>query len=1043
MSRRAARSMKKFLTLAGYLSLAFILFFIVVSLAFYHLARGGDFRRYLISALEQQTAMKVQLGESDLEIGAILGVSFGDVALAESDLATPALKAERVTARVALWPLLKRQLVFSEVRLKRPHIRLIREPGGEIPLLERLLNLPFLKEQHGEFQLDLRTVKIFDGRFEFIDRSTDTAPVITRFHDVALALERERGAAVQQRLRQWVGSAPKQPEGAALNVELVAAVERQGQRAEWRADGKLIFPGDKFDLAQAWCDIETRISGTPMALAQMYGARQLAVKDLGGSFESRLRLQGNLRQRLDVKGTVDIGDLFVDAPELFTAALDAGDGRLELDLQLQPQRWTVSRMDYRSKELAFGMKGELRGALHADMRLQAEFSAKPLQIGVLKKYFPARWLGTAPPGLLGALTEGELLLRKAGMNATLSEIGRILENPTGEQFWFEAEIQKGTANFSGYPPLRAVKGSIALENGRIAFHKLSGIYGQSRLSALDGSYNLTAGGLQLRARGEADLGELREHAQRGILPAELTKALLSVQALGGTSKFDVGLTRLADGTARAEGNLALEKARLLWGAYAFTELEGDLEFTPAEIKTESIRAVIYGSPVDMRLNFRNYAAADGKFDVALESIGVKAGMLSTLLFDRGSIHDPGIVRGALRYRGSINDKHDRKLTGNLELVNVQLPAHPLAQPLRRLSGKISIDEAGIDFQNLQGLLVGVPASASGRWRYAQKPQLVFDLAAPELDISYLISQIDPEPTGFYATLQAEGRVTLGKGRLKGLDFTELKSNLVLDRRTWRFPNLTLRGGGGAVSGPLVIAHKPDALGIASAPKIQNVPMAALLRWLEITHSEITGTVDIAGKFDTSGRDETERKRNLSGAFSLRISDGTIHRMRMLVQLLNVLDLSRWFTFQLPDLTKQGIRFRAITGDFTVSRGIYYTDNLVVDSDDLRMTGAGKIDVANDEIDLLVAVRPFAGVDTAINYIPLLGRGIAAVKNSLLVASFNIRGRIDDPAITPAPLGTLSEWVFGVLRIPRSLLPLAIEDQEMQNEPAEKTAVPNR
>jgi uncharacterized protein YhdP len=531
----------------------------------------------------------------------------------------------------------------------------------------------------------------------------------------------------------------------------------------------------------------------------------------------------------------------------------------------------------------------------------------------------------------------------------------------------------------------------------------------------------------LRARGEADLGELRQHAQRGVLPAELTKALMSVQALDGKSKFDIGVTRAGDGAPRAEGNLALENARVQWNTYTLTDIDGDLAFTPAEIKAEKVRALIQGSPVEMRLFFKNYTAADGIFDIGVESAGVKAGIVTGLLFDTVSTQDPGVARGAVRYRGAINDKQERKFTGNLELVNVQVPAHPLMQPLRQLNGKVSIDENGIDFQNLKGLLVGVPASASGRWRYAQKPQLVFDFAAPNLDISYLISQIDAESAGFYATLQAEGRVALGKGRIKNIEFADLKSDVVLDRRTWRLPNLTFRAGTGSVSGPLTVAHKPDTLGIVTAAKIHDVPMAAFLRWLEVTQSEITGTVDIAGKFDTSGGDESERKRNLNGAFSLKIADGTIHRMRALVQFLNVLDLSRWFTFQLPDLSKQGIRFRAITGDFRVSQGVYYTENLVVDSDDLRMTGAGKIDVPRDEIDLTVAVRPFAGIDAAINFIPLIGRGIAAVKNSFLVASFNIRGRIDDPIITPAPLGTLSEWVLGVLRIPRSLIPFAIEE----------------
>jgi uncharacterized protein YhdP len=147
-------------------------------------------------------------------------------------------------------------------------------------------------------------------------------------------------------------------------------------------------------------------------------------------------------------------------------------------------------------------------------------------------------------------------------------------------------------------------------------------------------------------------------------------------------------------------------------------------------------------------------------------------------------------------------------------------------------------------------------------------------------------------------------------------------------------------------------------------------------------------------------------------------------MRILVQILNLLDLSRWFTFQLPDLAKEGIRFRAIAGDFKVVKGVYATENLVVDSDDLRMTGAGKIDVVKDQLDFIIAVRPFAGIDTALSYIPLLGRGVAAIKNSFLVASFNIEGPIDNPTITPAPLGTLAEWFWGVLGIPKNMVGLS-------------------
>jgi uncharacterized protein YhdP len=205
----------------------------------------------------------------------------------------------------------------------------------------------------------------------------------------------------------------------------------------------------------------------------------------------------------------------------------------------------------------------------------------------------------------------------------------------------------------------------------------------------------------------------------------------------------------------------------------------------------------------------------------------------------------------------------------------------------------------------------------------------------------------------------------------------------------------------------------------------------VLHWFEASQTEVTGKVNLTGSLESMGEDGTERKRNLNGVLSLRIEDGTIHRLRVVVQILNLLDLSRWFTLKLPDLGKEGIRFRSISGDFTVQQGVFSTQNLIVDSDDLRMTGGGMLDVANDEIDFVLAVRPFAGIDTAIGYIPLIGRSIAAIKNSFLVASFNIRGPIENPRVTPAPLSTLSEWVLGVLGIPKNIIGWGAEDKKAQ------------
>ncbi|MGH7817650.1 MAG: AsmA-like C-terminal domain-containing protein, partial [Candidatus Binatia bacterium] len=403
--------------------------------------------------------------------------------------------------------------------------------------------------------------------------------------------------------------------------------------------------------------------------------------------------------------------------------------------------------------------------------------------------------------------------------------------------------------------------------------------------------------------------------------------------------------------------------------------------------------------------------------------------------------DPGVIRGAVRYSGAFNTKERRKFTGNLDLVNVQVALHPLLQPLRELNGKVVIDDKGVDFQNLKAIVAGFPAGANARWRFSEKPQLLFDFAAPNLDVTYLISQIDPEVGAFYANLQAEGKIALARGRIKNFEFGELKTDVTIDRRVWRLANLTARSAGGTIVGVTTITDKPDSLGIVTVPKIQAVPVESFLRWFNLTNTEMTGRVNLTGNLETTGKNDGERKQNLNGAFNLRIEDGTINRMRTLVQILNLLDLSRWFTLQLPDLTKQGIRFRAITADFKVAKGVYSTENLIVDSNDLRMSGAGKIDVPNDEIDLVIAVRPFAGIESAFNQVPILGRGVAAIMNTFLVGSFNIKGRIDEPAITPMPLGTLSEMFWSVLGIPKNILTLG--EAEKKEEPKEPAKTPTK
>ena len=1037
--------MKILLKIAAGIGLTAVLFFIVCALAFYHLVRVGEFRNFLIDEIEKNTAFKVGLSAADIEIGWITGIAFRDVVIATPDSATPEIAAERITARVALLPLLQRQVIFYEIRMQRPTVALAGDAEGRIPLLDKLINLPILKRPGAQFGLDLQTIKIHDGAIDYFDGRKRAGLGAWHLRQTDVTVERVRGQRLRELMKDTLVRPSAASTGAALRFEINSHVEKDHAPMQLKASGRLVFPLEVLEFHQAYWKADVVVLDVPAALIKAQVGAHSPIKSVSGRIAQRLHLEGYPEKQLRLKGDIEFRELSIDAPELLFAPLTDADGRTSFEAEWSRGKLAIKQADLRIDDLKFALAGTIGALNSADPHLSLQLSPLSAPLTTLRRYLPLRIIESPQwEKSLSSVQSGQVALKSAGVNGTLGELRRLMQTGIGKQLWFDAELRdiSGSLAARGTLPLRGVQGRVSLQEGRLTVRDLKGTYGDSQLHDVDASYDLTPSGrgaLELSARGDFNLAELRSQLRTEFVSERAAKIVTAIHELDGRSRVDLTVKRGANEPLQFAGKVALDNATFRYDDYALSQIKGEIAFTPRVIRGEKIRAQMSGAPLQLQFALTEYGADDGTFELGVESTGVPAGVIARLLLDQGSPNDPGVVRGSVRYSGALANKNMRKFTGDLDLINIQLLLKPLLQPLRELSGKIKIDESGIDFQNLKTLLVGVPASASGRWRYAEKPQLLFDFSAPYLDVTYLISQIDPIVGEFYTNLQAEGKIALTKGRIKNFEFGDMKTDATIDRRVWRLTNLNARSAGGTIVGVTTIFDRPDILGIVAQPRIQGVPVESFLRWFNISNTEMTGRVNLTGNLETTGNNDAERKQNLNGGFNLRIEDGTINRMRTLVQILNLLDLSRWFTLQLPDLTKQGIRFRAITADFKVTKGIYVTENLLVDSNDLRMSGAGKIDVPNDEIDLAVAVRPFAGIESAFNQVPILGRGVAAIMNSFLVASFSIKGRIEEPAITPMPLGTLSEMFWGVLGIPKSILTLG--DSEKKPELKEPPQAP--
>jgi uncharacterized protein involved in outer membrane biogenesis len=1011
--------MRKILAVLGFSAGALLLFFAAAIFAFYHLIQVGELRRFLVSEFESRSGLKLDVGEAEVELGWVLGVSFRDFALRDPIRNIVVVEAPKIFIRVAVLPLLERKVVFHGVRLSGATAKIARDARGRVPWIDAVSNIPFGRVQDAGLSLDLRDLRIEAGELQFRDAFEVDEPVDTRATAIALAVHRAR--------RLSLG---KQQTGGGLPIELeidLSTVVQQGERSgDVSIRGRAILGENQLDMRQA--DVDAYVSSTAFPVSLLWdvlkrpGQRGTPRGDLA----YQAHWQGSWAHGVRVACEARFAHLVANARELFNEPVEFGDGRIDALADLKAGTLRFERFDMRSNRLSFSAQGAITGFSDGDPRVRFRANTPYLPVTVVRQYIPMGLLRS--PRVESAtegLTRGEIRLSDIEVSGKLSELSRVFEPEQAERLSFHAEIRGAAGNFPGDRPvpLSGAGGEILLQHGVLQYKNLHGTLGRTRVIEVSGTQRqpFSAGPLAMSIKADADLAELTDRPE--IWPAAFKKTIDSLHDIGGRVRLDLQLHADSASPIVYEGVATLDGARFRNGQLSLAQVRGDIYLSPKEIRAERAAAVLNGS--DLRLSFllKNFSAADGNFDLTVDSPGVKASDALGFLLPLDVSKTPGTVRGAIRYRGAFASPESRSLTGQLDLVGVEIPLPVFVAPFREVTGKVRLDGKTVDLEGLRGTVGGYALSLDGRWRGGDAPMLVFNAVSPDIDIHYILPRHVVPDEEWYDRLQVRGKLALDKAKYDHFTVSDLRTDLVLQKRAWRLERFSARADGGTVEGSATFTDRSEGGGFVVEPNIKSVPLQTILGWFGVESSEVTGKAQVAGKLEFDGRTTEERKRNLNGALRVRVEDGIMRRFQVAVRVLSFLDLSRWFSLKLPNINQEGIRFRSISADIRVARGVYSTKDFFLDGEDLKITGAGDLDGVKGELDFVVAVRPFPGLDHAANYIPVLGTGFAAIKNSLLVASFHVHGPMNDPSVTPAPFSTLTEFFYGALAIPKGLIGL--------------------
>jgi hypothetical protein len=176
---------------------------------------------------------------------------------------------------------------------------------------------------------------------------------------------------------------------------------------------------------------------------------------------------------------------------------------------------------------------------------------------------------------------------------------------------------------------------------------------------------------------------------------------------------------------------------------------------------------------------------------------------------------------------------------------------------------------------------------------------------------------------------------------------------------------------------------------------------------------ITGTLQ--GDFYLEGEPGSKFLKTSLGGFSLQIKDGVLRKFPFLSKVFSLLNVSQILTFNLPDMSQEGMPFNRLKGNFSLSKGILSTDDLFVDSNAMNLSLVGSADLAEHGLDLVLGVKPLRTVDKIVTKIPIAGWLLTGEEKALITAHFAIKGKSEDPDVIPIPITSVSEKVRGIFR----------------------------
>ena len=581
------------------------------------------------------------------------------------------------------------------------------------------------------------------------------------------------------------------------------------------------------------------------------------------------------------------------------------------------------------------------------------------------------------------------------------------------------------------PPISNLVVALNYSGGILSASQGSAALGRSKLSAVAVRLDL-AGGLgripyKIGFKADADVAELYAAEMRAMeaLKFEARKRLASV---GGRISIALNAqgTLVPDNPAPPDSyQIRLEANRLV---LTVKDTPAPVEFRrgvitvePGVLTLDHVAVATTGGDgtVNGVLSFDRNGASVRKATIDIHQM--EAGLWLALVVDPTDLRITGPIGGKVELRADPARRGDLLANGRFVLNQGQVKFGFMRSPMLVQGTTITFTRRTMQVSMPASTLEGEPIAFSMSIADLEHPVLHIDANAQGLDfevLKFIRMPWSPSTPPTHFPLPVRGRVQVIKGHLGVFPMTNIRTDFSYDHGDWRVWNFTANSFHGVIAMDITGRQKDDWIRING--KVVDIDSAPLFM-LSGTRKEspVLGKMSVA--VDLWADTNSDFFQTLAGKISLTMRNGTINRFTMISRMLGLIDLKSWLTANIPNPTISGLPFDTIFVDLKGERGVFWTEQFVIQGPVMSITANGSLNLAQNTMDMSFALFPFSTVNWLVSKIPVIGANVSGGTSVLIAAYMHVYGPTDNPSIVPMPIHSVTELVKKTLGLPINII----------------------